>query len=913
LRTPAWTRLALLAGFLKLVGVVGAFLLLGISLPSGFANTYALPPVFNYLELLVYGCAALFLLVAGSGDSRAVWLAGFFLFVADGFCSRPTFLLITRGTGALAELGRAFDGLRLDILMPLFLWRFVRDFPHAPTPARLRRLVDIGIRASVVTALGFLTFYLVRALLLEIAGPQALPAGADAVELLRNKPLNGLYRSCQTLLIAAALPVMAYKARLAPGEERQRVRLFTSCLLLGLGPVSFYLLCELLIPGYSQYMARHLEISRPMVITASLFLLSIPLSTSYVVLVHCVLELKLIARRALQYALARYSALALATVPLAGVLLYLYENRSRSLAELFSGSRMPLLLGVSALGMAALSYRRGLLDWIDRRFFREQYDARQILTMLVDRIRAIREGADLARLIAREVDLALHLESIALLIVDPRTGVLRDPIDRARRLDASSTLAGLVSSGSEPLANDLEDARSPLARLPEKDRHWLVDSGFRLLMPILSRDGSLLGIIGLGEKKSGLPYFKEDRQLLHAIASSAAWVLELDQSRTITPRTFGPRLPALAEAVPSEPLPVTEVAKECTACGILYQPYAVFCGTCSRRLDPSRVPFVLPGKFRFERRLGAGGMGVVYSGADLALGRPVAVKTLRRVSPEDAMRLRREARTAAAVSHPNLASIYGIETWQGTPMLIFEMLEGGTLARRLEQEKLSQAAAVDLGIAMAEALAQLHAADILHRDIKPSNIGYTRDGVPKLMDFGIARVMFDLRRDDRIETGAGTGDDASLLPPTSIWNQTATSLDLSRQLAGTLSYLSPEALNGQRADASFDLWSLAIVLYECLLGRKVFGAGDVRQIMTRIRLGRVPDFGQVCPGYDPALGDFFRSALHKNASRRPGTAQELRQMLVGVRALIAGPDGQREPSVPKLPRPSPARGTAAGR
>jgi len=888
LRSSAWTRLALLLGFLKLGGVAGGFLLLRA--PIGGPNQVGLPPSFIYAQLLAFGGAAVLLLVAGRGDPRAIWLGGFFLLVADAFCNRPSLLLVARGTGALADLGWASIGLRLDILMPLFLWHFARDFPRAPVSTRLRRLIEGGIRVSLATALAFLTFYAVHTLLLAIGaaenGARGAAAFADAVARLRYRPLNGLYETCQILLVGAALPVLAWKARRTTGEERRRVQLFTTCLLVGLGPATVYLLSYLLSPRFAEYQARHLEIGRPLAITASLFVLSVPLSTAYVVLVHRTLELKLIARRALQYALARYSALALATVPLAAVLAYLYENRSRSLAQLFSGGRTLMLLSASALGMAALSYRRGLLDWIDRRFFREQYDARQILTMLVERIRAIREGADLAKLIAREVDLALHLEGIALLITDARTGMLKDPLDRTRRLDASSPLAGLISSGSEPLAVDFEDPRSPLARLPEKDRHWLVDSGFRLLVPILARDGSLLGIVGLGEKKSGLPFLKEDRQLLHAIASSAAWVLELDQSYTVTPRTSGSRLPALLESTPSDPLPVTEVAKECSTCGILYQPYTVFCGTCSRRLEPSRVPFVLPGKFRFERRIGYGGMGVVYGGSDLALGRPVAVKTLRRVSPEDAMRLRREARTAAAVSHPHLASIYGIETWQGVPMLILELLEGGTLAQRIERERLSQTAAVDLGIAMAEGLAQLHCADILHRDIKPSNIGFTRDGVPKLMDFGIARVMFDLRRDGTVESGGSTDDAAALLPPTSIWNQTATSLDLSRQLAGTLSYLSPEALNGQRADASFDLWSLAIVLYEGLLGRKVFGTGDVRQIMTRIRLGRVPDFAQVCPEYDPALGDFFRTALHKSLARRPGTALEIKQMLVEVRARL---------------------------
>lgn len=891
MRASAWTRLALLLGFLKLWGTVGGFLLLRV--PFSGPNPADLPPQFTWAELLVYGAGACFLLIAGRGDPRAVWLGGFFLFTADAFCNRPGYLLTAQGTGALADLGWTFTALRLDSLLPLFLWCFARDFPQPPTSTRHRRLVDAGVRASLVIALAFLIFYAVYTLLMAIAASEA-PAGTGGGEIaakLRDWPLNRLFETCQFLLVGAALPVLAQKARRTTGEQRRRVRLFTSCLLLGLGPATVYLLSYTLVPSIAAYQQEHLEIGRAMAITAHLFILSIPLSTAYVVLVHRTLELELIARRAMQYALARTSALVFAAVPLTAVLVYVYENRSRTVEQLFSGGRTLLLLGASALGIAALSYRRGLLDWIDRRFFREQYDARQILTMLVERIRAIREGADLAKLIAREVDLALHLEAISLLVADPRVGMLKDPIDRTRRLDASSPLAGLVSSGSEPLPVDFADPRSPLARLPERERHWLVDCRFRLLMPILGRDGSLLGIIGLGEKKSGLPFLKEDRQLLHAIASSAAWVLELDQSYTATPRTGGPRLAALVEAAPSDALPVTEVAKECSTCGILYQPYTVFCGTCSRRLEPARVPFVLPGKFRFERRIGYGGMGIVYGGSDLALGRPVAVKTLRRVSPDDAMRLRREARTAATVSHPHLASIYGIETWQGVPMLILELMEGGTLAQKIERGRLPETAAVDLGIAVAGGLARLHAADILHRDIKPSNIGFTREGVPKLMDFGIARVMFDLRRDGTIETGGSTDDAAGLLPPpTSIWNQTATSLDLSRQLAGTLSYLSPEALNGQRADASFDLWSLAIVLFECLLGRKVFGTGDVRQITTRIRLGRVPDFAQVCPEYDPALGAFFRAVLHKSPSRRPGTALEIQRMLIEVRSRLPATD-----------------------
>ena len=106
----------------------------------------------------------------------------------------------------------------------------------------------------------------------------------------------------------------------------------------------------------------------------------------------------------------------------------------------------------------------------------------------------------------------------------------------------------------------------------------------------------------------------------------------------------------------------------------------------------------------------------------------------------------------------------------------------------------------------------------------------------------------------------------------------------SKQLVGTLAYLSPEALTGQPADTSFDLWSLAIVLYECLLGRKVFSGGDMHQLMSRIRNGRVPDFSQACPEHDEQLGDFFRAALHKTITRRPASAREFREQLTAARS-----------------------------
>jgi hypothetical protein len=872
-----WPGLLLTLAALQILGAAIAFVRADAGGGAAFKGL-APPSWFILIPLGICSIAGFWLLMAGRDDGRAVSLGIFFILLAAPFSNRWLMHFAQTVPAAWSWPILLLRGLQVDSFFPYFFWRFTRDFPDSSSSPRLKKILSGGSRASLVIAVALVAWQL--GLNIQ-AFQRALELGLRPAALAPPKPSWEHY-GFLVVATVAALVVLLWRARAAQGEERRRVGMFVGALTLGITPLFSQIALGFVIPAYGRWLDQPSVGLKATAVTFAFFL-TLPFTTAYSVLVDHVLGVKLIARRALQYALARYTALGLATVPLAALAIYLIENRDQSLAQLFSGAKALLLISAAIVGGAALRYRAMILDGIDRRFFREQYDARKILTSLVERIRAVNEVGGLASLVSREVDLALHLEGISLLALDDK-GVLVDPRNRARRLDGSCPLALMVSNASDPLEVDLENPRSPLGRLPDKERHWLVDNGFKLLVPILARDGSLLGLIALGEKKSGLPFLKEDKQLLHAIASNSAWVLELEKSRS------NPSRPPWREEDHTPPTvpDANDMAKECPACGTLHAPYTVFCSNCSHRLEPSHVPFVLPGKFRFERRIGTGGMGIVYRGFDLALGRAVAVKTLRRVSPEDAMRLRREARTAAAVSHLHLASVYNMETWQGTPFLILELLEGGTLGQRIEaQGRLSPLETVELGIAMAAALAHLHASDILHRDVKPSNIGYARDGSPKLMDFGIARVMFDLRRDTDTTSIDDVEDNSSILPPTSIWHQSSSSITFSRQLVGTLSYLSPEALNGRPADVSFDLWGLAIVLFECLLGRKVFSGGDVRQTMSRIRSGRVPDFSQVLPEYDEMLGDFFRAALHKNPARRPTTALELKQQLEFLRLRLA--------------------------
>jgi eukaryotic-like serine/threonine-protein kinase len=878
-KSDLWERLLLaLVGAKLLVALLGA--VFGVPSPTDHAEKTFLSPELLLVPLCVYALVGAGLLLGGSGDRRASLLGVSFLLLATPFSNRPLLRLVHSGTLGLDYPALILSSLCLDAFLPWFLWRFVGEFPTTVLSFRTRRLLNAGTMVSLLSGVVLFGFQLAQ-LAVKVAESVDHPVETLS-QVAPEKPSYGFYSVVLSLSLAALVFLLTRIPR-ATEVEKRRALVFVA----GLSVMAPFLILVLVSAALTALSGPWRP---PNAVLLALFLLfcSVPLTTGYAVVVQRVLQVRLIARKALQYTLARYSAIGLAAVPVAALVVYVFKHQEQTIGDIFSGPRLPLLVSAVIVGGAALRYRRTLLDSIDRHFFREQYDARQTLTLLIERIRATHSVAELGALLCREVDLALHPESVALLSFDPRSGMLADPRLRGRKLDASSQLATLIGSASDPLLIDLEDSRSPLARLPEPDRYWLVDNGFRLIVPVLARDGSLLGLIGLGEKKSELPFLKEDRQLLCAIANSIAWVLEVELSRSLgSSRSWQEPVEGAASLAADPAASAAELAKECPNCGRLYASYTVFCTACSRRLEPSHVPYLLPGKFRFERRIGTGGMGVVYRGMDISLGRPVAVKTLRRVSPEDAMRLRREARTAAAVSHPHLAPVYGMETWQGTPMLVMELLEGGTLSQRIEKGKLDAAETVELGIAMAEALEHLHASDILHRDIKPSNIGYTRDGTPKLMDFGIARVMFDLRRDVEVTPPADLDDDSVLLQATSVWNRTPSTVTMSKQLVGTLSYLSPEALNGQPADTSFDLWSLAIVLYECLLGRKIFAGGDMHQLMSRIRNGRVPDFSQVCPEHDELLGDLFRSALHKTVTRRPASARELKGRLIALRPRLA--------------------------
>jgi serine/threonine-protein kinase len=225
-------------------------------------------------------------------------------------------------------------------------------------------------------------------------------------------------------------------------------------------------------------------------------------------------------------------------------------------------------------------------------------------------------------------------------------------------------------------------------------------------------------------------------------------------------------------------------------------------------LEPGQIL----GQYRIIRDVGGGGQGRIYLANDERLGRRVALKAISpelTVDPSHRERLRREASAAAVLSHPGICTVYALEEFDGELYIVSEFVDGHTLRTEIEQRRPRANEVVSLARELATALGHAHNSGITHRDLKPENVMRTRDGQLKIVDFGLARI----------ETPAGDPD-AFLTQP--------------GVLMGTPAYMSPEQLNGQRADARADVWAFGVLLYEYASGTHPFEAPTAAARIRRI-------------------------------------------------------------------------------
>jgi Tol biopolymer transport system component/tRNA A-37 threonylcarbamoyl transferase component Bud32 len=252
--------------------------------------------------------------------------------------------------------------------------------------------------------------------------------------------------------------------------------------------------------------------------------------------------------------------------------------------------------------------------------------------------------------------------------------------------------------------------------------------------------------------------------------------------------------------------------------------------------------------------IGSGGMGDVYQARDTRLGRNVALKVLPEAVAHDRDRLARfmrEAQTLAALNHPYIAQIYGVEESEGTTALVLEFVDGPTLADRIAHGPIPRDEALAIAGQIADALAAAHENGVVHRDLKPANIKVTKNGVVKVLDFGLAKMYADGSR----------GRDVSLSPTiTAVGTRAGVIL-------GTAAYMSPEQARGASVDARSDIWAFGCVLFEMLTGRTAFGADTVPDTVVGV-LSREPDLA-VLPGNTPAsVVSLLKRCLQKDVNRR---------------------------------------------
>jgi eukaryotic-like serine/threonine-protein kinase len=263
------------------------------------------------------------------------------------------------------------------------------------------------------------------------------------------------------------------------------------------------------------------------------------------------------------------------------------------------------------------------------------------------------------------------------------------------------------------------------------------------------------------------------------------------------------------------------------------------------------------GSYEILAALGAGGMGEVYKARDMKLGREVAVKILPESfthDPERLARFRREAQVLAALNHPHIGAIYGLDEANGQQFLVLELVDGQTLADRLKHGPLPVVEALAIAKQIAEALEAAHEKGIIHRDLKPANIALTQDGNVKVLDFGLAKAT---------EPSGGTSLDVTNSPTiTSPAMMTGVGVIL-----GTAAYMSPEQAKGRAADKRSDVWAFGCVLYEMLTGKRAFEGEDVSDTLAAVLRGE-PDWSRLSSRTLPSIQRMLRLALKKDPRQR---------------------------------------------
>ncbi|HEX8289149.1 MAG TPA: protein kinase [Pyrinomonadaceae bacterium] len=585
----------------------------------------------------------------------------------------------------------------------------------------------------------------------------------------------------------------------------------------------------------------------------------IPISFAYAIVRHKVIPVSLIVRRSLQYVLAKNALRLLLILPILGVIWNVAANPNRILSEILLQNSFGFYVCVFFGAGLLLINRYRLRDWIDRRFFREQYNQEKILRELTETVKESDSLVKLSRLVSSKVQSALHPENVYLFFRDDSMN--------------SDFSLGYTTGGTNGNSMNLKIAAdSPLLRfmqqergavefptfqtddLPHSEKNWLRETGTSLLVPMHGTDGKLAGIFSLGEKLSHIPYSTRDKELLETLANQIALVHENLNLKDRVRREQRIKNEVLSRFDEAE----INLLKECPLCGRCYDRDASKCED-----DNSNLTFTLPvertieNRYRLEKLLGMGGMGAVYETSDTRINRRVALKILSGAmfGKRDALRrFEREAQTAGRLQHKNIVTVfdYGVLSTEGA-FLVMELIKGEPLSEVLRRKGKLNSEAVTFWFAQVlDGVEAAHKAGIIHRDLKPDNILVARRSSESeslrlcILDFGLARFNE---------------------------SELAENVTVPGTIMGTLGYMSPEQLRGEKVDERSDLFAVGVMIYECLYGERPFGGRTYQEIMRSI--GKEMQFNK-----DEPFAELFKRSLAQKPENRFASAGEMRESLL---------------------------------
>jgi tRNA A-37 threonylcarbamoyl transferase component Bud32 len=757
--------------------------------------------------------------------------------------------LLGLGLAPYRGLGEGF-AWDLDVLVRLFdPWHFAISYYFlllfSLPAARGRLWPALGRAISAICAVMFCV-----AVSISLA---TLTSREQAITLQNAFPLlvtlNNLFFQSSfwdlfqiTAFAACAAVVLRGYRQAEDPDQRLRIRWVVFGCLLAFGPLVILLSADFVLRYLGDTRVTGSAAWQNLGHAANAFMLAVPVSLAYAVVRHRVLGVSMVMRRSMQYVLAKRVLQVCLMLPIAGVLLPLASDPDR-LAELFPAASLYVNVALLATFALGLKYHERLRAWLDRRFFREAY-ARELFPVMFERIQNADSVNEVARLIAGTVSAALH-PSFACVVSRQSPD---DEPDILHLSGSNPVQARALARAAAPCLPPVGARKAFFQTVPST-----AASGFAsaLVVPI-DRRNRRIGFLLLGDKLSEEPYTAADLDLLHGIADQAAVVHENLWWRA------------------------QQYVRECRACGTCFDADVDRCQIDGLELSrPLPVKRIIDGKYRLDRRLGAGGMGRVYEAFEKSLKRQVAVKFMLGESFGDQAALRRfdrEAQAMGRLDHPNIVPVFAVGRIRSDGAYLVMQRVHGTSWRAVLADRRTLPPRLLAGWMdqLLDGLEAAHRAGVVHRDLKPENvlISPLADGSERvvLVDFGIAKL----------DEGP-TGNSAD--------HGTVHMLTAPGVVLGTAGYMSPEQRRGQPCDERGDVFAAATMALEAVTGIAPWKLdGPVAAAVDAVgpALGAAP-----CVG---ALQDVLRECLNENPEQRVRTASEMRRLLVP--ALLACADAK---------------------